>query len=295
MVNARWIAIGCASLGVSSSVASVSYTVFRVEAFTSTGQYGSVEYHASEDGWNAEGTVYTWALAEPIAITDDISGEFLGYCIEGQLVARMDSLCSIRVDMGVLAGSVDTQFIITSPELRFRPIPESQAVARAIASFTVDDIAPNPDYAYIVGLGTPGTGAFRAYINDESKRFSHLIGSVFAGSGATATGAQFDPPVGFRPVGEIVASISTEMAFLLTRDDLAFASGTFDMPEPSPCDGDVDSDADVDFDDLSVLLSQYGTCAGDTQYNEYSDFDGDACVSIPDVAILLSSYGTLCD
>lgn len=277
------------------ALSDVSYTIFRIVAATSTGLHGSVAYHATEEGWDPDGLTYTWALTDPIPIPDDITGEPIAYCLEGRLVATTQNLCSMQLDMGVLAGDVDTEFTITAPELSFRPIPSVLAEARATASFTVDDIDPNPDFAYIVGLGTPGTGAFRAYINHGSFRFSHLIGAVFASSGGTSTGSQFDPPVGFRPVGQLVESIRTEMAFRLTPNDVAFATTSFQLPEPAPCPGDVDSDADVDIDDLTVVLSEYGACAGDSNYDQYDDLDGDDCIAISDVAILLAAYGATCD
>jgi len=55
--------------------------------------------------------------------------------------------------------------------------------------------------------------------------------------------------------------------------------------------GDVDGDADVDLGDLALLLSAYGTCEGDPDYNAAADFDDDGCITLSDLALLLSNYG----
>jgi photosystem II stability/assembly factor-like uncharacterized protein len=55
--------------------------------------------------------------------------------------------------------------------------------------------------------------------------------------------------------------------------------------------GDVDGDADVDLSDLAALLSAYGACAGDANYNPAADFDNTGCVELTDLATLLSNYG----
>jgi hypothetical protein len=55
--------------------------------------------------------------------------------------------------------------------------------------------------------------------------------------------------------------------------------------------GDVDGDGDVDLQDLAALLSAYGACDGDPDYNAAADFDSSGCVDLSDLATLLSNYG----
>lgn len=62
-----------------------------------------------------------------------------------------------------------------------------------------------------------------------------------------------------------------------------------------PCAGDVDGDLDVDLSDLSILLSAFGSCAGDPAYEPDADFNGDDCVALADLSILLAAFGTTCN
>lgn len=55
--------------------------------------------------------------------------------------------------------------------------------------------------------------------------------------------------------------------------------------------GDVDRNGRVDQGDLAVLLSAYGTCAGDEGYVPAADLDGSGCVDQADLALLLANYG----
>jgi hypothetical protein len=55
--------------------------------------------------------------------------------------------------------------------------------------------------------------------------------------------------------------------------------------------GDVDRNGRVDQSDLAVLLSAWGTCAGDEGYLPAADLDGSGCVDQADLALLLSNYG----
>ena len=55
--------------------------------------------------------------------------------------------------------------------------------------------------------------------------------------------------------------------------------------------GDVDADGDVDLGDLALLLSAFGTCAGEAGFNAAADFDQSGCVELGDLATLLGNFG----
>ena len=55
--------------------------------------------------------------------------------------------------------------------------------------------------------------------------------------------------------------------------------------------GGIDGDGDVDLNDLTALLSSFGTCAGQAGFNPGADFDASGCVTLADLAILLSGFG----
>jgi len=55
--------------------------------------------------------------------------------------------------------------------------------------------------------------------------------------------------------------------------------------------GDLDGDGHVSLNDLALMLSSFGACAGDPGYNPSADIDGDACVGLSDLAVLLGNFG----
>lgn len=60
-------------------------------------------------------------------------------------------------------------------------------------------------------------------------------------------------------------------------------------PPPPTCPEDIDGDGEVTFDDLVILLSEWGPCEDCA-----SDIDGDGEVSFDDLVLLLSAWGE-CD
>jgi len=57
------------------------------------------------------------------------------------------------------------------------------------------------------------------------------------------------------------------------------------------CAADLDGDWDTDLADLALLLSAYGTAAGNPDHNWSADFDNDGDVDLTDLALLLADYG----
>ncbi len=56
------------------------------------------------------------------------------------------------------------------------------------------------------------------------------------------------------------------------------------------CVGDIDADGDTDQSDLGALLSAYGSCVGEDDYDARADFDGSGCVDQSDLGELLGNY-----
>lgn len=71
----------------------------------------------------------------------------------------------------------------------------------------------------------------------------------------------------------------------MVRDELSLAEFL---------EGDLDCDCFVGFDDLSQLLSAYGTRLDDPSYNGLADRTGDHAVGLADLSALLTQFGRSC-
>lgn len=63
-------------------------------------------------------------------------------------------------------------------------------------------------------------------------------------------------------------------------------------PPPTPCPGDLNGDGNVSLNDLTTLLSNFGTLSGATAAQGDSDGDGD--IDLTDLTTLLSVFGSTC-
>ena len=63
---------------------------------------------------------------------------------------------------------------------------------------------------------------------------------------------------------------------------------------PTPCFGDLDGDNLVGLSDLQILLSAYGSQAGEPNWQPAADLDGNGIVDLADLQQLLTVYGTTC-
>ena len=277
-----------------ADMAQVSDTVFTIWARNDSGS-GSYSARLDEGQWDPNSEAFTWTLPGQIEIYDDDSGEWVASLLNASLFVRATQACKIDLNAGVFSGNSETTFGMGSPLVSFETVPTVYAQARATATVTLTHISG--DYAYLVGLGPPGTGVFRSYYNgylSEGTRFTHLVGSIYVNSGGTAEASQADPPFAYRPVGEDVWDMSTEVAFKLTAGDLAFVTTTSIMPEPEHCIGDINGDGVIDFTDLSAIVGAYGAAVGTPEYNSDADFDYDGDVDLTDLATLLAVYGESC-
>lgn len=58
-----------------------------------------------------------------------------------------------------------------------------------------------------------------------------------------------------------------------------------------PIPGDLDLDGDVDLQDLAALLSAFGKCVNDPDFNPSADIVADGCIDLLDLTQLLSQFG----
>lgn len=58
--------------------------------------------------------------------------------------------------------------------------------------------------------------------------------------------------------------------------------------------GDVDDDCDVELEDLTIVLSAFGTCNGDSRFDPAADVDNNGCVDLDDLTTLLAEFGSVC-
>ncbi len=273
----------------------VSSTVFMIQA---TNESGTGSYVASfDDGvWNPDDQTFDWVLTAPLDLVDEDTGQWVAALWEATIFVRATQVGEIELNVALYSGESLTTFVIGSPLMTFSStIPASYARGRATASLTVSDGLG--DGATVTGLGPTGTGAYRAYYNGylaEGTRFSHLVGLISVGPFGTATGSQSDPLVGYRPVGEDIMDMSSEVAFTLTPYDLASAMTYAGFPEPEPCVGDANGDGIIDSGDLGLLLACFGSCVGDPCFDPAVDLVEDGCVNIQDLTVLLSIYGQSC-
>ncbi|MFQ5805474.1 MAG: dockerin type I repeat-containing protein [Phycisphaerae bacterium] len=274
--------------------ATVPDIVFTLHASNGAGA-GSFYVPSNKGDWDPNSETFTWALPAPIDIYDDLTREWIATLLNAEVVLCTRQLCKIDIDIGVVSGRSETTFTVASALVSFPTIPADFAEARAMAAFTVTDV--DGDNACLTGLGPPGTGAFRSYYNgylSEGTRFTHLIGRIFVSNGGTASASQNDPMFGFRPIGEDVEDLSSEIAFTLTPNDYAAALTTMSMPEPDTCVGDINDDGVIDAADVSELLAAYGAEMGDSNYNAAADLDDNGRVDLVDVSQLLAVYGQTC-
>lgn len=85
--------------------------------------------------------------------------------------------------------------------------------------------------------------------------------------------------------------------FLLAIDDLPggdFNLNAVQWVQCHGCVGDMNCDRSVELNDLALLLSHFGECAGDPTWFAPADVDCRGCVDLADLSILLAHFGQGC-
>lgn len=292
-----WTFALCCMIGAPSvsRASELSATIIRVSASNFLGD-GYFEVSQLDGQWDAGHVRFEYLRNDPIEITSEANGEVIAYILNLGFTARLGALNEMTLSMGVYTLGYETDFRVEASSLDFRSIPMAHARGRASASFSVTDLGG--DFARITGLGTPGSGGFRAIYNGRypsAAQFSQLVALVYATGGGTSTGTQNDPPTGYRAIGAIPSDLSIYLGYRVTPDDFAYAVTRFVIPSPeSWCVGDVDANELVNLVDLALLLSAFGGVDGDGRYLLEADLNADGVVSLVDLSLMLANYGSPC-
>lgn len=236
--------------------ADISNIIFSVDVSNAN---GNAKYIATMDqgAWDPATSTFEWALPAQTALRAPDSPDPIATLVDASVEITPGHV--IRIDFEVIAGTTTTVFVIRPGRTEFRTIPRSRAEGRATAAFGVSDL--DGDGAALAGLGTPGTGAFRAYYNGnppQGRVFAHLIARVTAGPGGSGSGYQNDPAWGTRPIGEAVDKATSQIAFTLTPNDNATGFTMYLTEGMCPlgdmnCDGLV---ANNDIDPFTLAVVQ---------------------------------------
>lgn len=287
------LAFVCTSSFATCALAQLNGPPITIEAANASGS-GLITFDWSAAVWNGSTQTWTWSQSQSSLIRNDANAT-LATLTSASISVRLDQSYSTTVNFGLIAGTSDTTFKVTSCVASVAPVPAAIATGRATASFTVSD--QNWNGANMIGADGGASGAYVAYLNGlppTGTQFTNLVGVIFVGPGGTATGSQSDPPVGYRALGADLHCMAAEMRFTLSAGDRAYATTGFTLPEPPPCPGDFNHDYISDLSDLLLILNSFGSCNGDAGYAAIMDADADNCIGLSDVAMYLTLYGTSC-
>jgi hypothetical protein len=227
--------------GQSAAAVSFSGTPLQIEVSSSLGT-GVYTVELEDLTWNPTAQSALWVRSTPLQITDEASGQvlatFTGVTLRLIRGSRIDLIANCR------AGAADVTVELQTGHLGFTTI--SAATAQGMASATLNVADLDGDGATVTGVGPPGTGIHRSFINQaygSGTLFSTLLGSVEVGSGASGSAVQTDPASGYRAVGAAVSSMSVLVAFTVTANDQAGINSIFAI-QPLPEDVGFDSDGD---------------------------------------------------
>ena len=286
----------CVVLGISfthPATAQVQGAPLTIQATNASGT-GSLIFDWNQAVWNGTTQTWTWSQPASLQIKSDANAT-LATLLNASVTVRLDQTYTNNVNVGLIAGTSDTTFSISSCLSSVALVPSSLATAKATASFTVTD--QNGNGALLIGTDGGAGGAFKAHVNGcppVGTQFSNLVGIVACSAGGTATGSQADPPIGYRAVGQDLNSMTDRLEFTLSAGDRAYATTGFTSPEPAPCPGDLNHDYVADLSDLVVVLNAFGACSGSPEFTALADSDNDGCITLNDLAYWLTYYGTNC-
>jgi len=209
---------------VSAASAEISLVVFEC---TATSSAGSSTWQFVLPEPPPEGD-FSWVLDYEVVMQDQTNGNVIGVMKQASIQYIADP--QVNLNFLVTAGSVDTDFTITSGLLSFSGI--NPADARASAAVTVTD--NDGDGALLLGNHGPDGKAFRSFYNGlvpgAGTEFVSLVSSVAAGPFDTNDVTENVP---FTNIGGPITSMSTQLKFNVSANDDANGTTNFEViPEP---------------------------------------------------------------
>lgn len=273
------------------AMANVSDVVLRVNVRTAGGAEASTDIPLSAATFDAETNFLGWSLDSSARLAEAGTGVSLATILNASVTVAGGLNPNVELNCSVLAGTEDVICEVQALWLGFDAPAPASARGRATAAISVSDVDGNG--ATLRGLGTPGSGAFRATLDGGARNFTQLVAQVIVGSGGTAAGYQSDPAVGFRAISGTFAQMDSRLAFTLTRNDLASATTTYEVRDISEFqlfgDADLNCDANVTVSDITAFLSAItGAADYETHFPDcnaaLADVDGNGVVSVGDIA-----------
>ncbi|QOJ13628.1 MAG: hypothetical protein HRU75_02765 [Planctomycetia bacterium] len=228
--------------------------LIEVEVSDTLGRSGSAVIPFAVGTYDPVQRSVAWTTNTPFNIVDTGSSATVATIRSLSVQARVyppRAYLNATVD----AGSATCTVLVRSSTVKSPPIEEGDAQGRAFASFALRDM--NENGALLTGVGAPGAGAYRAFINGPfplGSQFSQLVATVSASAGATGSGFQNDPPVGFRPIGAGVKSVNGAMLFTLSPGDRATCTTRFDVSGTANPPGDLNCDGLVNGFDIDPFV-----------------------------------------
>lgn len=215
-------------LSGSSVFADISWNVFTIEA---TNSQGTASFTGTYDqgSWLTP-DVYRWDGGN-VQLTDD-DGDVIGVLQSGTFIAVEDPVVNLLFD--VTAGAADTVFSITSGLLGFPAIVNGEGSAST--GMTLSDSGQD-NGAVLTGIAGPGANrSYEANYNGlppAGTNFAAFIpGLATAIPGDSTSGS--DSTGGFLPIPGAVTSMGARFAFVLSANDSASGTSSFNIRIPEP-------------------------------------------------------------
>lgn len=275
--------------------AAVSDMVLRVTV-RSANQEATADVPITAALYEAESNWVDWTLggSRPLEL-----GSVGATILDASVTVSAGSEPNVDFSFSILAGDEDIVCEVRTLWLGFLPPDAGAASGRATASISVTDLDGNG--ASLIGLGPPGSGVFRATLDNGGRLFSQLISQVMVGPNGTASGSQNDPIVGYRMISGTFEQMDSRLAFRLSRNDLASATTTFELRNVPDfqlfSDADMNCDAQLTVSDIAGFIS---ALFDPSQYDEdypacsaqLADVDGNGVVTVSDIAAFVQELAS---